>query len=245
MLTSDIHKAFKVIMDKNAEAVSFGGCPAFLPEEIDLFLNQAYIEIICNKYTGQNSLNIAFEGSVKRIQDLEGLVKTDKDQSIVSETDTNRLYLSNLLNGSDNRMFFVGAVLHWTQKTDISGSSTNWTAGKERKVRATTVMIDHSVANRFLETYSNKPWIETPVATIEDNTLWVYIDTVNMKGPYTVDITYVKYPDKIDHNTPNVEINEVPDRILYEVINRAVVLALENIESKRSETKLNINNLSE
>lgn len=79
MLTSDIHKAFKVIMDKNAEAVSFGGCPAFLPEEIDLFLNQAYIEIICNKYTGQNSLNIAFEGSVKRIQDLEGLVKTDKE----------------------------------------------------------------------------------------------------------------------------------------------------------------------
>jgi len=26
-------------MDKNAEAVAFGGCPAFLPEEIDLFLN--------------------------------------------------------------------------------------------------------------------------------------------------------------------------------------------------------------
>ena len=24
-------------MDKNAEAVAFGGCPAFLPEEIDLF----------------------------------------------------------------------------------------------------------------------------------------------------------------------------------------------------------------
>jgi hypothetical protein len=26
-------------MDKNSEAVAFGGCPAFLPEEIDLFLN--------------------------------------------------------------------------------------------------------------------------------------------------------------------------------------------------------------
>ena len=39
MKVSEIHKTFKVMMDKNAEAVAFGGCPAFLPEEIDLFLN--------------------------------------------------------------------------------------------------------------------------------------------------------------------------------------------------------------
>lgn len=56
MKISDLHKAFKVLMDKNSEAVAFGGCPAFLPEEIDLFLNQAYLEVICNKYTGNNTL---------------------------------------------------------------------------------------------------------------------------------------------------------------------------------------------
>lgn len=82
MTVSEIHKTFKVMMDKNAEAVAFGGCPAFLPEEIDLFLNQAYVEVICNKYTGTNTLKVPFEGTVKRIQDLEGLVKTDKGISI-------------------------------------------------------------------------------------------------------------------------------------------------------------------
>ena len=39
MKISEIHKTFKTMMDKNAESVAFGGCPAFLSEEIDLFLN--------------------------------------------------------------------------------------------------------------------------------------------------------------------------------------------------------------
>ena len=66
-----------------------------------------------------------------------------------------------------------------------------------------------------------------------------------MTGPFSLDITYVKYPEKIDYKTPDVDITEVPDAVMYEVINRAVVLALENIESQRSQTKLSINSLSE
>ena len=83
MKISDLHKAFKVLMDKNSEAVAFGGCPAFLPEEIDLFLNQAYIEVICNKYTGNNTMQVGFEGAVKRIADLQKLIKTDSAQNLV------------------------------------------------------------------------------------------------------------------------------------------------------------------
>ena len=66
-----------------------------------------------------------------------------------------------------------------------------------------------------------------------------------MTGTYTIDITYVKYPKMIDSTQHNDNIDEVPDRILYEIINRAVVIASENIESKRTETKLQINNLQE
>jgi hypothetical protein len=61
---------------------------------------------------------------------------------------------------------------------------------------------------------------------------------------FTIDITYVKYPEKINNKSDN-DITEVPDRVLYEVINRAVLIALENIESKRTETKINLNNLQE
>ena len=56
MNNKDSHIYFKVILDKNAEGIAFGGCPAFLPEEIDLFLNQAQLEILSNKTTGNNAL---------------------------------------------------------------------------------------------------------------------------------------------------------------------------------------------
>ena len=62
---------------------------------------------------------------------------------------------------------------------------------------------------------------------------------------YTADITYVKYPELIQHTDYNRNITEVPDYILNEVVNRAVVIALENIESNRAQTKLQINSLEE
>ena len=71
------------------------------------------------------------------------------------------------------------------------------------------------------------------------------IDTHSMNSPYTIDITYVSFPPIIDSANANTDINIVPDRVLYEVINRATVIALENIESKRTESKVQINNLSE
>lgn len=226
MKVSDIHKAFKIQMDKNAESVSFGGCPAFLPEEEDLFLNQAFIEVISNKFTGMNSQQVPFEGGVKRIADLENLVKTDYDISASFDSSSNVLTVENFSN-NNTRMFYVDAVLHFGSK------------------QSNCVLISHENARRFRKTYSNDPWIDIPVSTLENNKLIVYIDTHSMTEPYTVDITYVSFPPKIDYTQADKEITEVPERVLYEVINRAVVIALENIESKRTETKVQINNLQE
>ena len=73
------HIQFKVILDKNAQGVAFGGAPAFLPQEIDLFLNQGQDEIISNKISGNNVLKVGFEGSQQRISELDALVRTDID----------------------------------------------------------------------------------------------------------------------------------------------------------------------
>lgn len=231
MKISDLHKAFKVLMDKNSEAVAFGGCPAFLPEEIDLFLNQAYIEVICNKYTGNNTMQVGFEGAVKRIADLQKLIKTDSAQNLVYPyASSNVLTLSNFFKDGEElkRMFYVDCVLHYDNEV------------------STCILIDHDKAGKFLQTYNNLPWIDTPVAVLEDNTLKIYIDPIRMEAEeYTTDITYVKYPELIQHTDYNRNITEVPDYILNEVVNRAVVIALENIESNRAQTKLQINSLEE
>lgn len=39
MTRDQLHINFKIAMDKNSQSIAFGGCPAFLPEEIDYWLN--------------------------------------------------------------------------------------------------------------------------------------------------------------------------------------------------------------
>lgn len=226
MKVSDIHKAFKIQMDKNAEAVAYGGCPAFLSEEEDLFLNQAFTEVIINKYTGTNAKSVAFEGNVKRIADLEGLVKTDYEIDASFDSSSNVLTVENFSNDGV-RMLYVDATLHF-------GSD-----------QSKCILISHEDAIRFRKTYNNDPWIDTPVSVLEDNRLIVYIDTHRMTEPYTIDITYIAFPPVIDYTQGDKDITEVPERVLYEVINRAVIIALENIESKRVQTKAELNNVQE
>lgn len=109
----------------------------------------------------------------------------------------------------------------------------------------TCTLVDHETARRFKKTYNNRPWIDIPVATIEDNKLKIYYDDVTMKDPSGIILTYVKRPEVIDYTKPDMDITEVPEYVMYEVINRAAVIALENIESQRTGTKVQINNLQE
>ena len=122
-------------------------------------------------------------------------------------------------------MFFVDAVLNM-------GSN-----------KANVVLVDHATAQRFRKTYDNNPWIETPVGVIEDNTLYVYYDEISMI-PSTIDITYIKTPTKIE-DLPPAGMDEIPEYMQYEVVNRAVELALEDIESRRVQTKTQLNQLDE
>lgn len=226
MTVAEMHKTFKVQMDKNSESVAFGGTPAFLPEEIDLFLNQGFIETISNKFTGMNSMQVPFEGSVKRIADLERLVKTDTGLSATLDSSSNVITMNDF-RGDNARMFYVDAVLHF---------------GDEQ---SKCVLVSHSDAFRFRKTYNNDPWIETPISTMANNQLLVYVDVHTMSAPFTIDLTYVSFPPVIDNTQSTTEIDVVPDRVLYEVINRAVAIALENIESERTNTKIQLNNISE
>ena len=86
MTRTELHIAFKTAIDKNAPSVAFGGSPAFLPEEIDYWLNQGLYQEINTKFTGNNTLKTSFEGNVKRIHDLEGLIRTDKNVEIMQSS---------------------------------------------------------------------------------------------------------------------------------------------------------------
>lgn len=225
MTRDQLHIAFKIAMDKNSKSTAFGGCPAFLPDEIDYWLNQGLYQEISNKFTGLNAAKIAFEGSVKRIHDLENLIDTDYKISATKEADTNRCYIGNLFSGK--RMFFIDAALNFGDK------------------KANIVLVKHEDAQKFRMTHSNNPWIDVPVGVIAENTLSVYYDNIAMSADeYSIDITYVKYPTKIE-DLPAAGMTEIPEYMQYEVVNRAVELALEDIESKRIQTKSQLNQIDE
>lgn len=222
MTIAEAHIAFKVEADKNAVNIGMSGCPSFLPEEIDYWLYTAYLSKIATKFTGNNTIQTSFECNAKRVADLEGLVRTDKGLTLLSETTNNRLTLndfkSSIKYGSDTqdkRMYFIQGTLHFGSKL------------------ANVKLISHENALRFLETYNNKPWIEEPVAILEDNKLIVFVDRDLMTGPYTIDLTYLAYPRKINNQDITSTLDEIPEYMQYEVVKLAADMALENVESPR------------
>lgn len=234
MTITDAHIAFKVEVDKNANNIGMSGCPSFLSEEIDYWLYSALLSKISTKFTGNNPLQTSFEGSSKRITDLEKLVKTDKNLDMLPEASTNRVILqdftSTITVGSDvqeRRMFFVSAILHFQGKN------------------AVVKLVSHQDSDRFLETYTNKPWIENPVATLENDKLVVFVDRALMPGPYTIDLTYLAYPKRINHEDITSGMDEIPEYMQYEVIKLAADMAIDNIESPRVQTHPNFIQISE
>lgn len=227
MSNPELHAYFKVEVDKNAVSIGISGSPNFEPDEIDYYLYSAYLSTIATKATGNNYIQTPFEGNIKRIADLEMLVKTDKGLTLLGETATNKLtlndFVSTITYGSstqEKRMYPISGILHF-------GSN---------QMNATIKFINHNQANRFLRTYNNRPWIEEPVAIMEENKLIVYVDTDLMTGPYTLDLTYLAYPRKINYEELTSGMDEIPEYMQYEVIKLAADMAIENIESPRTQT---------
>lgn len=222
MTVTEAHIAFKIEVDKNANNIGMSGSPSFLSEEIDYWLYSALLSKISTKFTGNNPLRTPFEGASKRITDLEGLVTTDRGIPLLPEANTNRVRLTNfkgaVTHGSDvqaKRMFFVSAILYFSDT-------------------ATTVnLISHENADRFLKTYNNHPWIEVPVAVLEKDELFIYIDPDKMKSPFSLDLTYLAYPKRINHLDITSDMADIPEYMQYEVIKLAADMAIENIESPR------------
>lgn len=224
MTRDQLHIAFKIAMDKNSQSIAFGGCPAFLPEEIDYWLNQGMYQEVSNKFTGLNTLKQPFEKSTKRVHDLEKLVQIDKAVSLTKDSVYN---MCSAVDFFKDKMFYVDCIFRFDDKT------------------SNVILTEHSIVDRFKSTYNNLPYIETPVAIIENNDFLIYFDPVSMDAnTYSADITYIKNPTKIEDLNSNDD-SEFSEYMWGEIVNRAVELALENIESKRTTTKSQLNQIDE
>lgn len=252
MTGNEVIQAIKLALDKYSASTSAVIGPAFLDEELCAFANQAMVEIISTKFTGNNQLQQGFEQSVKRVSDLERLI-VSKECDLNSHIANSYKTAVNALS-DESFLFLVSATV------SLLGSD-------NKRHYMPAELVDRATASKFIQTPINSPWIPVPkvttyqVSASDTKTLHkgllVYLDPDTFvdyvyTNPKLI-VEYVIQPSGLTVGNKNNEGNLgqqafqglFPDTVLYEIINRAALLALDNIESQRVESKAALNKVQE
>lgn len=250
MTGTEVIQAIKLALDKYSASASAVIGPAFLDEELCAFANQAMIETICTKFTGHNQLQQGFEQSVKRIADLEKLIFGARTELVKDHNGSN--WFRTYTPYSDKYLFLVSMKLQLTRNNNHCEY-------------LPVELTDRITAQRFMQTPTNYPYIPVPKAITSNNaadsnsdkpygSFIVFLDPTLIdeitKGAYTkVELVteHVWQPARLTKATLNNDAfeNLLPLPVMYEIINKAALLALDNIESQRTEVKASLNNTQE
>ena len=114
-----------------------------------------------------------------------------------------------------------------------------------------TKLVTHEIAEKFMCTPYNMPWVKNPVCYIEDGVVYAVYDPINkpvVEEGATAHLTYIKKPvafvkDQTETDFTTTTEFELSDTMTEELINLAITFALENVESPRLSTKLNTRGL--
>lgn len=252
MTHNDIYTKFMIEYDKANVASSY---PSLTEYEIATILDKAYNALIAQKFTGNNPRRSSFESDNKSISDLQPLIKTTK---CIGSIDDYNSFSANL---PDAFLYYISSYI----EQDVSQEHAPMDNRITRIVN--TKLVDHNTANKFLISPTNLPWVKTPVCYIEDNRITVIYDPMLRGLENIVYVTFIKKPntfvkenltegntyfdfDKKQNTDENGNVIvpeeykfECNDTVAEELISLAVTFALENVESQRLNTKLNMRGL--
>ena len=220
MTLQDFHIGFDIELDKTLDFEY-----AYIqPEQKDYWLNKAQDRIVKYKVFGNNPTRTSFEETQKRIDDLRTIVK---DSSPIVPTSSGNISYITL---PDDYKFLVRHRALINTKT------------------VTGVQVSHDSIGVFLEDPFWEPIAEEPLYYFLGNTI-VYETKGNFNITSTV-LTYIKKYAKIQYGSqytsPTTDINtELPEEVHQEILDLAISMVLENIESQRYQTNLNELNKSE
>jgi len=225
MTIDRMHIEFKVGLDKIDSANSAN----ILPEEVDIFLQDAYEQFIETRISGLNEHRTGFEETQKRIDDLKGLIKTYSTTSFTSNSDnlTNAVFVDL---PTDYR--------HAIQET-VKAQCLNGVVRSSKEVEV--IPIKHGMYNRRIKNPFTAPNRERVLRLAYQGKHELLYNDIT---PQSYRLRYIKNPDKIDMaqlRTPvglagaaSIELDEPTHR---EIVAIAVKMALEAIMSNRYQTK--------
>jgi len=220
MTVQEFHIGFDVELDKTLDFEY----PYILPEKKDYWLNKAQERFVKQRAFGDNSFRTSFEESEKRIDDLRVIVKTP---AAISTTSTGNNFYTIL---PDDYLYLVR---HRCNTITPTCSTPQLVAG----IQVTNDEINILDKDPFWE-----PINQEPLYYLLGNTI-VY----ETNGDFTVQsslLTYIRKYAKIQYGTqyisPTTDIQcELPEHTHHEILDMAISMVLENIESPRYQTNLN------
>ena len=214
MNISQLHQAFKIELDK--ETIS--SYPSFTAVEIDYWLNKAYLMTINQRFSGNNVLKQGFEASIKRVADLNKLVKTVDSIAVTKVLNENYVY--GIV--PTDCMFLLGGELSYK---DRYSSAT----------KSILNLVSHESIGKFTKTRTNNPVIKEPAMIIEGSKFYVYYDEAETISNIDVSVSFVVIPTLISHTNGSSTI-KIAEYMHNDIATLAAYLAVENIESTRVQT---------
>ena len=229
MTHADIITKFLIEYDKANITSSY---PSLTDYEIATVLDKAYLSLIAQKVTGTNPRQVAFEGDIKAIEDVRPLIKREK-----IKVEQNDLYTASneyTYTIPEDMLYFVDGYVKLLGKSRALDKSAH--------IGQSVVLMPHSVAQKYRATSTNMPWIKEPILSIEGNRMYILIDQyAYSKTMGTLDfmLIYIHKPKKFiegDTITKDTQF-ELTDSMAEELINLAIIMSLEIVESTRLESK--------
>lgn len=236
MTHSDIYTKFMIEYDKANITSSY---PSLTKYEVATILDKAYLALIAQKYTGNNPRKSAFESDMKATEDLQPLI--NKFTAIGSLSGDNS-YTFNTHTVSNLVLYIIDGQI------EIKGSITSHDDADH--VYENIVFVSHDIAKKFRATKTNLPWVEQPVGCIENNNVVIYVDPMDVQyngAQSKAEFTFIKRPAKFavgqglsvtDYDFGQTEF-ELSDSMAEELINLAIIMSTEIVESSRLATKAN------
>lgn len=215
MTCAELHLEFKFRCDK-LDTLNY---PNFLPEEIDLILNNAQERLVKQRYGFNNIKRQSFEETEKRTEDLKEIVKNAILTPLPYSID----------NIDEDARFLLLPTDHWFTLQERATITCDYCGTPVTKKQEVDTVI-HAEISTVLKDPFRKPNVEKVLRLM-------YMDKVELISNCTIvdyQMRYLKKPNKIDLTT-NVT-SELSEHIHSELVDLAVSIALEGIESKRSQT---------
>ena len=159
---------------------------------------------------------------------------------------------------SENKCVFVetdSTIAYFQKSVEISTSGIEYDGVHNRSLPIK--LVTHQMAEQFFITPYNMPWIKNPVCYIEDNKVYVVYDSIDQPDfTKSVRLSYIAKPNEFVKDLTSFSSGssyfsgdggqidfECNSTVAEELVSLAVAFALENIESQRLNSKLNMRGL--